>query len=229
VSRPARAARELTRSALRRLDAWADESRLNPWRLLVMPRPRLDAEASHAFDELLGATPRGGDVAYALPYPKWWFLHHLTARALILHGTNQRSIDEFRPRAGFDAYGAPIDAVFASDDAIWPLYFAVVNRTGSQSYINWCLHVRDEARYVFSIGTDPRSADSWTTGTIYALPRETFRLVPGSRELVSEAPVRPRARLTVEPDDFPFRAATVGHRPGDTPRRVVVRHALRRR
>jgi hypothetical protein len=119
--------------------------------------------------------------------------------------------------------------VFATDDAIWPLYFAVVNRPVAQSYINWCLHVRGDARYVFSIGSDPARPESWTPGTVYALPAETFRPTRGSRELVSEVPVRPRARLAVEPDDFPFRAATLGHRRGDTPRGVVVRHALRRR
>jgi hypothetical protein len=39
--------------------------------------------------------------------------------------------------------------------------------------------------------------------------------------------VRPRARLTVEPDDFPFKNQTRGHRRGESVRSVVVRNALR--
>jgi len=40
-------------------------------------------------------------------------------------------------------------------------------------------------------------------------------------------PVRPRARLTVDPDDFPFKSKTLHHHKGATPNRVALRHALR--
>src|SRR5207245_1523685 len=123
--------------------------------------------------------------------------------------------------------GAPVRAVFASDDAIWPIYFAVVDRAFAQSYINWCEHVPGASRYLFSIGSDPRDRRSWTNGTIYLLPRETFRATPNSRELVSETPVQPRARLSVSPDDFPLRSRTRGHVRGDSVRKVALLHALR--
>jgi hypothetical protein len=200
--------------------------RLNVWRLLVLRHPPLRAEDEAAFDALLAATPPGGLVDYSLPQPKWWFLHHLARHGQLLHGSNEREIDEFRPRQTFDAHGVPIEAVFASDDASWPLYFAVVNRPVAQSYINWCEHVGARSRYLFSIGSDPRDARSWTSGTIYVLPRDTFRQTPKSREFVSPVAVRPRARLAVEPADFLFRDWTLGHRRGETPRRVSVRHAL---
>ena len=64
-------------------------------------------------------------------------------RGFLVHGSNEPAIDEFRTRANLDAHQQPIEAVFASDDAIWPLYFAVVNRPVAQSYINWCEHVGD--------------------------------------------------------------------------------------
>jgi hypothetical protein len=211
-----------------RLDDWAGTSRLNLWRLLVMRKPRLAEADRAAFDALLARTPPGGVVDYDLAQPRWWFLHHVVERGFVLHGSNEPEIEEFRTRQTFDAYDRPIDAVFASDDAIWPLYFAVANRERLDAgYINWCLHTRGEARYLFSLGADPRAEETWTSGTIYVLPRDTFRPTPGSRELVSDVAVRPRARLRVEPDDFPFRAQTVGHRKGDTPRRVALRHALR--
>jgi len=76
-------------------------------------------------------------------------------------------------------------------------------------------------------GSDPKATESWATGTVYVLPRDTFEPTPDSRELTSTVPVRPRARLTVEPEDFPFRSKTRGHAEGDTPNRVALRHALR--
>jgi hypothetical protein len=191
--------------------------------------PSLTKHDEQSFDELLEGTPEGGVVDYRLRRPKWWFVHRQIQRGYLVHGSNESAIHEFRVRSGFDAHGAPIDAVFASDDAIWPMYFAVVNRPVAQSYINWCEHVDGASRYLFSIGSDPRDERSWTTGTIYLLPRETFRPTPASRELVSEQPVRPRARLTISPDDFPLRSKTRGHTRGDSVRKVAVRHALRLR
>jgi hypothetical protein len=209
-----------------RIDAWLDTSRLNPRRLLVAPLPALAPDDVRAFDALLRDTPEGAEVRYDLPQPRWWFLHHAVARGYLLHGSNDAAIDVFRTRATYDAHGAPTDSVFASDDAIWPLYFAVVNRPVAQSYINWCVHVRGEARFLFSIGSDPTRTESWTRGAVYLLPRETFTQTPRTREFVSDVAVRPRARLTVEPDDFPFRNSTLWHARGDSPRRVVMRNAL---
>jgi hypothetical protein len=201
---------------------------LNLYRLLVMRHP-IVAPHAEAFDELLERTPDGGAVDYDLPQPKWWFLHHLLARGFVLHGSNESAIDEFETRPNFDAHNERhVDAVFASDDAIWPLYFAVVNRPVVRSLINWCEHPGNgTSRYVFSIGADPRDDASWTTGTIYVLPSATFTLTPESRELTSLVPVRPRARLTVEPDDFPFKGETRGHRRGDSVRKVWLKNALR--
>lgn len=95
-------------------------------------------------------------------------------------------------------------------------------------YINWALHTRGTSRYLFSIGADPASPASWSDGVVYLLPSATFRRTGNSRELVSTKPVRPRARLAVTPDDFPFRRQTVQHGAGASPRRVAVAHALRR-
>lgn len=202
---------------------------MNPIGLLRMRRPTISADEAERFDRLLADTPEGGEIAYDHPRPKWVFLHHLLGRGYLLHGSNESAIDQFRTRATRDAHGKPIDAVFATDDAIWPLYFAVVRREGNEhGYINWCVHVRDESRYLFSIGRDPKSPEAWTEGTIYVLPGDTFQPTPESRELVSLVPLRPRARLLVEPDDFPFRGRTMEHGKSSTPSTVTRRSALRR-
>jgi hypothetical protein len=200
---------------------------LNLWRFLVMRNPDVTAHAG-AFDALLDATPPGAAVDYDLPWPKWWFLHHLVRHGWVLHGSNEPSIDEFRTRENFDAHNVrKVEGVWASDDAIWPMYFAVVNRPVAQSYINWCEHVPGKSRYLFSIGSDPRDARSWTDGTVYVLDAAPFEPTPGSRELVSRVPARPRAKLHVAPEDFPFKAKTIGHRRGESVRRVALRNALR--
>ncbi len=199
----------------------------NWWRLLVLRNPSLGHDDKAAFDELLAATPEGGVVEYSLPQPRWWFLHHLVRSGYLLHGTNEPAIAEFRTRDNNDAHGNPVHAVFASDDAVWPIYFAVVSRSFARSYINWCEHVPGASRYLFSIGSDPADDRSWCDGTIYVLSGETFEPTPNSRELVSPVPVRPRALLRISPDDFPFRRRTRGHGPGGTPRSVSIRNLLR--
>ena len=212
-----------------RFEYLLERSRLNPVGLLRMRRPAISALEADEFDRLLAATPEGGEIAYGLSRPKWVFLHHLLQRGYFLHGSNEAGIEEFRTRPQRDAHGDPIEALFASDDAIWPLYFAVVRREGNTyGYINWCVHVRNESRYLFSIGRDPNVPDAWMEGWIYVLPGDTFRPTPESRELVSLVPVRPRARLRIEPDDFPFRRRTMGHGRSATPHTVTRRAALRR-
>jgi hypothetical protein len=202
---------------------------LNPWRLHVVRHPDLSAHAER-FDALIAATPDGGAVEYRDDAPKWWFLHHLLRRGFVLHGSNAREIDEFETRSQTDAHNARrVEGVFATDDAIWPLYFATVNRRVVNGLINWCEHVPGKSRYLFSIEADPAEPRSWTDGAVYALPRETFEPTPGSRELISLVPVRPRLRVAVTPADFPLRERTISFRRGESVRRVALRHARRLR
>jgi hypothetical protein len=199
---------------------------VNLWRLHRVPFPDL-APHRGAFDALLESTPEGAAVDYRLEPPRWWFLHHLVRHGFVLHGSNNSGIGEFELRGNFDAHNVRhVEGVFASDDAIWPLYFATADRRGGRrGLINWCEHAGGEARYLFALEGEP----SWTDGTVYALPRETFEPTPGSRELVSLVSVRPRLRVPVTPADFPLRDRTIGFRRGESVRRVALRHALRRK
>jgi hypothetical protein len=197
---------------------------VNLWRLHRVPFPDVSAHVTE-FDALIEATPFGGIVEYRLDAPRWWLLHHLIRRGFLLHGSNSAEIAEFEPRGNFDAHNVRhVQGVFASDDAIWPIYFATADRTGGgRGLINWCEHVRGGARYLFALEGEP----SWIDGTVYALPRETFEATPASRELVSFVAVRPRLRVPVSPADFPLRDKTIGFRRGESVRRVSIRHALR--
>jgi hypothetical protein len=210
-------------------DGWLQRSRLNPTGFLRCRHPTIAPALAERFDRTLEDTPPGARIDLALAVEKWVFLHHLIGRGHVLHGSNEMEIEEFETRPNLDAHGNPTEAVFASDDAIWPIYFAVVRRHGlDHGYINWCVHVRNESRYLFSVGRDPRDESAWTVGTIYILPATTFTQTRGSRELTSLVPVRPRARLTVGPDDFPFRSRTMRHHAGATPSSVWLRAAVRR-
>jgi hypothetical protein len=197
---------------------------VNLWRLHPVPFPDVSAHESE-FDASIDATPDGGIVDSTADAPRWWLLHHLTHRGYLLHGSNNSEIDEFEPRANFDAHNVRhVEGVFASDDAIWPIYFATADRNGGRrGLINWCEHVGSGARYLFALEGEP----SWVDGMVYALPSETFEATPSSRELVSLVAVRPRLRVPVEPGDFPLRDKTIGFRRGESVRRVSIRHALR--
>jgi hypothetical protein len=198
---------------------------MNLWRLHPVPFPDVSAHAGE-FDALIEATPPGAAVDYTLESPRWWFLHHLVRRAFVLHGSNNTEIEEFTPRGNYDAHNVRyVEGVFASDDAIWPIYFATADRTNEpRGLINWCEHTRSGARYLFALEGEP----SWIDGMVYALPSETFEATPSSRELVSFVPVRPRLRVPVTPADFPLRDKTIGFRRGESVRRVSIRHALGR-
>ena len=199
---------------------------MNLWRLHPVPFPDVSGYANE-FDALIAATPDGGTVDYTVDAPRWWFLHHLIRHGHVLHGSNTTTIDEFEPRGNFDAHNVRhVEGVFASDDAIWPIYFATADRTGGRrGLVNRCEHVGNGARYVFALEGTP----SWVDGMVYALPSATFEATPSSRELVSVVAVRPRLRVPVAPSDFPLRERTIGFRRGESVRRIWLRHALRLR
>ena len=148
---------------------------MNLWRLHPGPFPDVSAHESE-FDASIDATPDGGIVDSTADAPRWWLLHHLIHRGYLLHGSNNSEIDEFEPRANFDAHNVRhVEGVFASDDAIWPIYFATADRNGGRrGLINWCEHVGSGARYLFALEGEP----SWVDGMVYALPSETFEATP---------------------------------------------------
>ena len=198
---------------------------------LLPPEMHLDAgkEADFAalLDEVLGGD--GRTLTYDLPYPKHEFLRYLAAQEMfIFHGSAKADIEEFSTRRTSmelkDKSGrGNVQGIYGTHDGLWPLFFALVNRSkisgsirnGVQFYQN---DVGDEVGvYHFSINQDWLDKEPWQNGTLYVLPRKTFRqmpLAPGgplSNEWVSEVPVKPLVRIPVAPEDFPFLAQVGGH------------------
>ena len=196
----------------------------------MLTAPTARAEKT-AFERLVQAVDEAGgaEVAYDAAAPKHAFFHYLLERRpVLLHGTGDARIERFEPQRQTDYDNAWTNAVFATDDPIWPIFFATVNRPVARSLINACSRRYGESHYYFSIGTDPKGPDAWRSGWMYVLPRETFRLHPSGPEWLSPVPVRPLARLRVEPADFPFLHDVVQHTLGEPVGRAVVRATLLR-
>jgi hypothetical protein len=205
-----------------------------PLRRTLLTAPPTDVDEA-ALEPLLRAidTANGAAVEYDAATPKHAFFRYLLERRrVLLHGTGDPTIEQFEPRRQTDYDNEWTNAVFATDDPIWPIFFAVVNRPLARSLVNACSRRWGESRYYFSISVDPQRDDAWRDGWIYVLPRETFRLHPSGPEWLSPVAVRPLARLAVQPTDFPFLDDVAGHRLGEPVGRIVVRatvgRALRR-
>ena len=200
-----------------------------------LPRPTepLDDIRIAAFETLYAEIEQngtGGVIDYTLSAPKWQFLCYLADnKEIVLHGSGSADIETFEPRQSNDIgeFGNRC-AVYAASDGIWPIYFAIVDRERYvRSLMNGCFRVIEEKErqgpyYFFSINGDALPHRPWRNGTIYLLPRASFE--QQSREFsrgqeieiaqwASLVPVRPLAKLSVTPEDFPFLAQIHPHDP----------------
>jgi hypothetical protein len=169
------------------------------------------------------ATKVHGWIDYQLPYPKQEFLRYLIARRdVVLHGSGNGAIEVFAPTWQTDYFGRVRKAVFAASDGIWPMFFAMLDRSRYHGSIrNACYWdvdaVGDRQKcYAFSINAAFLERQPWREGSIYVLPRATFERVVDengspSEEWLSTREVTPLARLAVSPSDFPFLEDVEGH------------------
>jgi hypothetical protein len=208
-------------------------------RYLPAPDLALSDEQRRAFEMLYreAVLPANGrEVVYALPHPKWQFLQWLVdEHDVILHGSNEMAINDFKPsRNGFDAnpHGNH-RAIYATNDGIWPMFFAVLDKPNYQGSMRngvmWTdadhNEVDFDARrlpagalkwYQFSLNQDEIHKRPWREGMIYILPRRTFEQLRDRNgvliaEWASREPVKPLAMLRVEPADFPYVDRVNGH------------------
>jgi hypothetical protein len=151
------------------------------------------------------------DVGYRIAVPKWAFLQYLVQRhGVILHGSKQPGLELLRPMSrswgGGRAAGQP--GVFGVDHALMAIYFAILNRWSEGGFYNpnaiWSAK-RPDGQVVrcFRLGAEftALSARPFVEGTVYILPPDSFHKLG---ELTSLKPVRPLARLSVSPRDFPL-------------------------
>lgn len=182
--------------------------------LLGLPRlpplPQLDAATRRTYEEfdLSGSRPPG---------PLGTYLRWLAAsRPVLFHGSQRENISELRPdRESTDstAFGNQ-RAVFATDDPIWAMWFALLTRgpdfRSTRTGV-WSLRgERQYRQYFFSVNSDQPDTSLLADGWLYVLPRDGFTPEPAvagvlqSGQWISPAPVTPITRLAVTPTDFPF-------------------------
>ena len=165
----------------------------------------------------------GGWVPTPLPCPAWVFLTWLGEEmGFMLHGSGNPAIEAFTPRAPNDRSPDQFSkqrAVFATTDGIFAIFYAVLDRrTKGFSFLDAALQFADgdggwsPTHYYFSFSHGAPAAP-WRPGAVYILPAEGFRQQApyrvGDRVVLDphfarQAPVRPLAKLRVEPADFPF-------------------------
>ncbi len=160
-------------------------------------------------DEMVERAP-SGLIDYGLDTPKHEFLSYLVHESgYLLHGTASPDLDAVRPMVAVDYDARTLEAVFATSDGIWPLFFATLDRARAGSLWNGCYQIRRGSvihrYYFFFTEADPRDETIWRDGAIYVLPREPFARTWIPNEWVSRQPVRAVGKLSVSPSDFPFR------------------------
>jgi hypothetical protein len=215
------------------------------------PRFRPGRATQAAVESFLGLADAGGrgqllDVDAFLRerrlVVRWQFLCTLAARRRIaFHGTGVPNIERLEPREPVDF--APFgqrEAVFATSDPIWAMFYAIVDRGRyALTLNNGCLVLEDtgEAYYYFSVSEGALAEQPWRAGYLYLLPADTFVEQPegvyaGYRarvpQLASPVAVTPFARLRVAPRSFPFLGRIRGHddeRLGEYARAVMAAEA----
>jgi hypothetical protein len=198
--------------------------------LLPQPAFELTTIQQNEFEAAFAAAPPGGWIDYRLSAPKWQFLSFLCqSKNLVLHGSQNLALDEVEPRKARDVrtFSAQ-DAIYATTDGIWVIFFAIVDRQNFHplTLFNSCLnaHISSEQilgpLYFFSISHSALVQNPWCDGAVYILPRENFEREPAQQmsgveitfpHWVSTQSSRPVAKLLVAPQDFPFLAQIRGH------------------
>jgi hypothetical protein len=175
-------------------------------RLPTLPPP----VAEPGFDEVADALLRGEPVA--LPERRLDFLRWLgEARGVVFHGSQRNDLAELSTeRKSHDATAwGDQQAVYASSDPVWSIYFAVLRRdNGWQGTRNGSMGMGGRRFYFFVHNRGSQSPERFGPGSLYILPPDTFKAeqwLVDTAHLVSHVSVRPLARIDVTPEDFPFR------------------------
>jgi hypothetical protein len=189
-------------------------------RRIAPVRPRHAIE----FDELFNLHRGLQDlrpIEYNLPIPKLDFLNYLCDWwGLVVHGTQISDLNVLLPvRQGTDStqFGNR-KQVFCSPDAIWGMWFAILDKNKFTITRNGCVGIGSKAErekfYHFELERDLKNHFPFTNGTLYFARAEDFpshhlirmlNFFGGDfEEWGSSIPVAPLAKIEVEPQDFPY-------------------------
>lgn len=194
--------------------------------LFTTPEVSFTPSKTQSFENLIHDALNRSDNPVILttePYAKSEFLQYLVAKkGFLLHGSNQPEIAIFEPRRQTDYEGRKITAVFAAEDGIAPIFYAILDRTNYKGSMRNAFRRAPDATgqvrtyYRFSIDADSLARSPWIEGTIYVFDRHQFTQVVSEEgepllEWTCYQPVRPILRVRVAPGDFPFLQNVQGH------------------
>ena len=177
-----------------------------------------------AFDILLD-TALAGDlrkpISYNLPFPKAEFLNYVCDwRGFVVHGSpilDLQTLEPVRKSRDDNEFGNR-QQIFCSPDAIWAMWFAILEKGKFKQTRNGSVRVgRGTGRikyYHFELPKENKANHPFTEGMIYIARAQDF---PDKRpypildwfdgeieEWGSTQPVIPLTRIRVSPRDFPY-------------------------
>lgn len=184
----------------------------------------VDGDRKQMFDELLEKALSGDShvpIAYDLPYPKHEFLNYICDwRGFVVHGSPLHDLEVLQPirKSGDNNEFGNRQQIFASPDAIWAMWFAILDKGKLNLTRNGSVRVgrghRRVKYYHFELPKNNKENNPFTEGMIYITCTEDF---PDKRpfplldwfdaqieEWGSTQPVSPLARIRVSPRDFPY-------------------------
>lgn len=192
-----------------------------PIRRKVTP---VDKSRRQVFDSILDAALVGNPrvpISYTLAYPKSEFLNYICDwRGFVLHGSPLQDLTMLQPiRKSSDQneFGNR-QQIFASPDAMWAIWFAILDKTKFNLTRNGCVRVgRGLQRvkyYHFELPKENKEKQPFAEGMLYIARAQDF---PDKRpypildwfdgeieEWGSAQPVTPLAKIRVSPRDFPY-------------------------
>lgn len=207
--------------AIFRIVQYTQGKNIKPFQRTLQP---VDEEQRLAFDHLFDTALQSGPNAlidYHLPYPKSDFLNYLCdQRGFVAHGSPLRDLmllEPIRKSKDISEFGNR-QQIFASSDAMWAMWFAILDKDKIDHTSNGCIRAGSGARrvkhYFFGLSQNSQADHPFTDGAIYITQAKDFpnqRHIPLLHHLHTEieewgstTPVTPLARLYITPADFPY-------------------------
>ena len=169
----------------------------------------------------------GAPLLQRPPEGDWRLVQELreeVATGTVLHGS-RHEIDMLHARPQTDYFGRPVHGIFATRDPIWPMFYALLDRTTAGSLRCPNVTVLGSTRYLFSTENEP----AFGAGYVHVVDAAGFEQLRGTNELVHPGPTVPVIRrIPVSPADFPFLHEVTRHETGDS-MLVTARRARRQR
>ena len=124
---------------------------------------------------------------------------------VMFHGSSTRDLEVLEPTRMGTSDNPLTDqvGVFGDVDPVIPHFYAVVDRTRARSITNGRHDTPRGSRYHLALDLHAIASRTFTPGSVYVLPRDTFTL---HDEWASPTAVRPLAEVQVRADDYPLLA-----------------------